>query len=93
MTPFTLGNIESVISALLLVVSITLFIISLFAFARHRGSSLALLSASFFLFVAEGVLYAVHIFLFYFSNLEFNTLEETLTLLILVLMFLATYRR
>jgi|GEM_PF-4750334 NADH:ubiquinone oxidoreductase subunit K len=93
MNPFTVGNVESVVSALLLVVSFTLFVISLFSLAKRRTQSLAFLSVAFLLFFLESMLYTIHIFLFYFSNLYFTTLSELLILFILLLIFVATYRQ
>ena len=87
------GTAENVVAALLAVLSLTLFIISLFAYSRSRNIRMGLVSGAFLLFFCQGVLFGLQLFYQIMSSGMFYTVIGLMSVAILLLIFSATFKR
>lgn len=93
MSLLTVGTAENIVAALLVVLSLTLFIISIFAYSRSRNIRMGLVSAAFLLFFCQGVLFGLQLFYQVMSSGMFYTVTGLISVVILLLIFAATFKR
>ncbi len=93
MSLLTTGTAENIVAALLAVLSFTLFVIAIVAFFRKRNLRIGLIAVSFLLFFIEGLLFSVQLFYLVFTSQVFYTLIGLMSVVILIFIFAATFKR
>lgn len=93
MSLFTVGTAENIVAALLAVLSLTLFVISVFAYVRSRNIRMGLIAAAFLLFFCQGVLFGLQLFYQIMSSGMFYAMTGLISVVILLFIFAATFKR
>lgn len=93
MALLTIGTAENIVAAVLAALSFTLLVISIVAYLRRRSFRIAMISISFLLFFAEGVLFTYQLFYQALSQQMFFTVIGLMNVVILLFIFAATFKR
>lgn len=93
MSLISFATVQNFVAAWVTVVAFVLFVISVLAFRKKRNARIAMISASFFLFFLEGIIFTYELFAPVFALPVFFTAVGLIDIAILLLIFGATLKR
>jgi hypothetical protein len=93
MSILSIVTLQNFVAAWVTAIAFVLFVISVIAYRRSLNSRIAMVSAAFFLFFVEGIIFTYQLFDQYFALSAFFTIVGLIDIGILLLIFAATLKK
>ncbi|MBX8633836.1 MAG: hypothetical protein KHF84_04945 [Thermoplasmata archaeon] len=93
MSILSLVTLQNFVAAWVTAIAFVLFLISVIAYRRSRNSRIGIVSAAFFLFFIEGIVFTYQLFDQYFALSAFFIIVGVMDIGILLLIFAATQKK